>query len=105
MALLGLRSIQASARVEQPGVTSAQPPAGNAVVTDANFDGAPDLVFGSGAVVLGDGKGDFSAGTPVVEVAIPSFPTAIQYFNIASMGPIQPPGSTYPDLVLRTFWR
>jgi FG-GAP-like repeat len=85
--------------VEQPGVTSAQPPAGNAVVTDANFDGALDLVFGSGAVVLGDGKGDFSAGTPVVEVAIPSLPTAIQYFNVASMGPIQPPGSTYPDLV------
>jgi hypothetical protein len=85
--------------VEQPGVTSAQPPAGNAVVTDANFDGALDLVFGSGAVVLGDGKGDFSAGTPVVEVAIPSLPAAIQYFNVASLGPIQPPGSTYPDLV------
>ena len=44
---------------EQPGVTSAQPPAGTAVVTDTNLDGALDLVFGSGAVVLGDGKGDF----------------------------------------------
>jgi FG-GAP-like repeat len=85
--------------VEQPGVTSAQPPAGNAVVTDANFDGALDLVFGSGAVVLGDGKGDFSAGTPVVEVAIPSLPAASNYFNVASLGTIQPPGSTYPDLV------
>ncbi len=84
---------------EQPGVTSAQPPAGNAVVTDANLDGALDLVFGSGAVALGDGKGDFSAGTPVVEVAIPSLPAAINYFNIASLGPIQPAGSTYPDLV------
>jgi FG-GAP-like repeat len=84
---------------EQAGVTSAQPPAGNAVVTDANFDGALDLVFGSGAVVLGDGKGDFSAGTPVVEVAIPSIPAAFSYLNIASLGPIQPPASTYPDLV------
>jgi FG-GAP-like repeat/FG-GAP repeat len=84
---------------EQAGVTSAQPPAGNAVVTDANLDGALDLVFGSGAVVLGDGKGDFSAGTPVVEVAIPSLPAAINYFNVASLGPIQPPGSSYPDLV------
>ena len=84
---------------EQPGVTSAQPPAGTAVVTDTNLDGALDLVFGSGAVVLGDGKGNFSAGTPVVEVAIPSLPAAIQYFNVASLGPIQPAGSTYPDLV------
>jgi hypothetical protein len=84
---------------EQAGAASAQPPAGIAVVTDANFDGSLDLVFGSGAVVLGDGKGDFSAGTPVVEVAIPSLPAAIQYFNVASLGPIQPPGSTYPDLV------
>ena len=84
---------------EQAGAASAQPPAGNAVVTDANFDGALDLVFGSGAVVLGDGKGDFSAGTPVVEVAIPSLPAAIQYLNVASLGPIQPPASTYPDLV------
>jgi FG-GAP-like repeat len=88
--------------VEQPGVTSAQPPAGNTVVTDVNLDGALDLVFGSGAVALGDGKGDFSAGTPVVEVAIPSLPAAIQYFNVASLGPIQPPGSTYPDLVFAT---
>ena len=47
---------------EQAGVTSAQPPAGNAIVTDANSDGALDLVFGSGAVAQGDGKGDFSAG-------------------------------------------
>jgi hypothetical protein len=85
--------------VERAGAVSAQPPAGNAVVTDANFDGALDLVFGSGAVALGDGKGDFSAGTPVVEVAIPSLPAAIQYFNVASLGPIQPPGSSYPDLV------
>jgi hypothetical protein len=85
--------------MEQPGVTSAQPPAGTAVVTDTNLDGALDLVFGSGAVVLGDGKGDFSAGTPVVEVAIPSVPAAIQYFNVASLGPIQPAGSNYPDLV------
>ena len=84
---------------EQAGVTSAQPPAGNAVVTDANLDGALDLVFGSGAVVLGDGKGDFSAGTPVVEVAIPSIPAAFSYLNIASLGPIQPAASTYPDLV------
>jgi hypothetical protein len=85
--------------IEQAGAASAQPPAGNAVVTDANLDGALDLVFGSGAVAVGDGKGDFSAGTPVVEVAIPSLPAAINYFNIASLGPIQPAGSTYPDLV------
>ncbi len=84
---------------EQAGATSAQPPAGNAVVTDANLDGALDLVFGSGAVALGDGKGDFSAGTPVVEVAIPSLPGAINYLNVASLGPIQPAGSTYPNLV------
>jgi hypothetical protein len=85
--------------VEQPGATSAQPPAGNAVVIDANADGTPDLVFGSGAITLGDGKGDFSSGTPVVEVAIPSLPTAIQYFNVASLGAIEPAGSAYPDLV------
>jgi FG-GAP-like repeat len=85
--------------VEQPGVTSAQPPAGNAVVTDANLDGALDIVFASGAVAVGDGKGDFTAGTPVVQVAIPALPAAIQYFNVPSLGPIQPPGSTYPDLV------
>jgi hypothetical protein len=84
---------------EQAGVASAQPPAGNAVVTDANLDGALDLVFGSGAVAVGDGKGDFSAGTPVVEVAIPSIPAAFNYFNIASLGTIQSAGSTYPDLV------
>lgn len=84
---------------EQAGAASAQPPAGNAVVTDANFDGALDLVFGSGALVLGDGKGDFSVGTPVVEVAIPGIPAAFSYLNIASLGPIQPPASTYPDLV------
>jgi FG-GAP-like repeat/FG-GAP repeat len=84
---------------EQAGVASAQPPAGNAVVTDANLDGALDLVFGSGAVAVGDGKGDFSAGTPVVEVSIPSIPAAFNYFNIASLGTIQPAGSTYPDLV------
>jgi hypothetical protein len=85
--------------VEQAGAASAQPPAGTAVVTDTNLDGALDLVFGSGAVVLGDGKGDFSAGTPVVEVAIPSIPAAINYFNVASLGPIQAAGSTYPTLV------
>ena len=85
--------------IEQAGVASAQPPAGNTVVTDANLDGALDLVFGSGAVAVGDGKGDFSAGTPVVEVAIPSLPDAINYFNIASMGTIQPAGSAYPALV------
>ena len=84
---------------EQAGAASGQPPAGNAVVTDADLDGALDLVFGSGAVALGDGKGDFSAGTPVVEVAIPSIPTAFNYFNIASLGTFQPTGSAYPDLV------
>ncbi len=84
---------------EQAGATSAQPPAGNAVVSDTNLDGVPDIVFGSGAVVVGDGKGDFSAGTPVVEVAIPSLPAAINYFNSASLGTIQPAGSIYPDLV------
>ena len=84
---------------EQAGATSAQPPAGNAIVTDTNLDGVPDIVFGSGAVVVGDGKGNFSAGTPVVEVAIPSLPAAINYFNIASLGTIQPAGSVYPDLV------
>jgi hypothetical protein len=84
---------------EQAGAASGQPPAGNAVVTDANFDGAPDLVFGSGAVALGDGKGDFSAGTPVVEVAIPAVGAASNYFNTASLGLIQPAGSTYPNLV------
>jgi hypothetical protein len=84
---------------EQAGAASGQPPAGTAVVTDANFDGALDLVFGSGAVVLGDGKGHFSAGTPVVQVAIPSVPAAFSYFNTATLGTIQPPASTYPDLV------
>jgi hypothetical protein len=84
---------------EQAGATSPQPPAGNAIVADANSDGALDLVFGSGAVAQGDGKGDFSAGSPVVEVAIPSLPAAFNYFNIASLGPFQPAGSFYPDLV------
>jgi hypothetical protein len=83
----------------QAGTTSGQPPAGNAIVTDANFDGIPDLVFGSGAVALADGKGGFSAGTPVVQVAIPAVPTAFNYFNTASPGLLQPAGSTYPDLV------
>ena len=83
----------------QAGAVSAQPPAGNAMVTDANADGSPDLVFGSGAIALGDGKGNFSSGTPVVEVAIPNLPTAIQYFNVASLGSIQPTGSAYPDLI------
>ena len=64
-----------------------------------NLDGVPDLVFGSGAVAVGDGKGNFSAGTPVVEVAIPSLPAAINYFNAASLGTIQPAGSIYPALV------
>jgi hypothetical protein len=81
---------------EQAGATSAQPPAGNAVVIDTNLDGLPDLVFGSGAVAVGDGKGDFSAATPVVEVAFPSLSAAI---NTASLGTIQPAGSIYPDLV------
>jgi FG-GAP-like repeat len=84
---------------EQAGATSPQPPAGNAIVTDANSDGALDLVFGSGAVAQGDGKGDFSAGEPVVEVAIPSLPAAINYINIASLGVFQPAGSFYPNLV------
>jgi hypothetical protein len=83
---------------EQAGAASGQPPAGNAVVTDANFDGAPDLVFGGGAVALGDGKGDFSAGTPVVQVVIPSAPAA-DNFTTASLGLLQPAGNTYPDLV------
>ncbi len=83
----------------QAGATSAQAPAGNAVVTDVNLDGALDLVFGSGAVAVGDGKGDFSAGTPVVAVAIPSLPTAINYVNIASLGTIRPAGNAYPNLV------
>jgi FG-GAP-like repeat/FG-GAP repeat len=83
----------------EAGAKSTQPPVGNAVVTDANADGALDLVFGSGAVALGDNKGDFSAGTPVVEVAIPSLPTAINYFNTASLGLLQSAGNTYPDLV------
>jgi hypothetical protein len=84
---------------EQAGAASAQPPAGTAIVADTNLDGALDLVFGSGAVALGDGKGDFSSGTPVVQVSIPSVPAAFSYFNIASPGTIQPAGSTYPDLV------
>lgn len=79
---------------EQAGATSPQPPAGNAVVIDANLDGLPNLVFGSGAVVVGDGKGNFSAGTPVVEVAIPA-----NHFNTGFLGTIQPAGSIYPDLV------
>jgi hypothetical protein len=83
----------------QAGAVSGQPPAGTAVVTDANSDGAADLVFGSGAIALGDGKGNFSSGTPVVEVAIPSLPAAINYVNAASLGSIQPAGSAYPDLV------
>jgi hypothetical protein len=85
--------------MQQAGAVSAQPPAGNAVVTDANSDGAPDLVFGSGAVALGDGKGDFSSGTPVVEVAIPSGSAAINYVNAVSLGSIQPAGSSYPNLI------
>jgi hypothetical protein len=83
----------------QPGATSAQPPGGSAVVMDANGDGVLDLVFGSGAVSLGDGKGDFSAGTPVVEVAVPSIPAAIQYLNAASLVLFQTSGSTSPALV------
>jgi FG-GAP-like repeat len=83
----------------QAGATGGQPPAGNALVADANSDGAPDLVFGSGAVVQGDGKGDFAMGTPLVQVPIPSLPTASGYINIASLGPIQPPANTSPDLV------
>jgi hypothetical protein len=78
---------------EQAGAASAQPPAGNAVVIDADLDGLPDLVFGSGAVAVGDGKGDFFAGMPVVEV------TANNQFNTASLGTIQPAGSVYPNLV------
>jgi hypothetical protein len=80
----------------QTGAMSGQPPAGTAVVTDANSDGAADLVFGSGAIALGDGKGNFSSGTPVVEVAVPAASTS---FNVASLGSIQPAGSAYPDLV------
>jgi hypothetical protein len=84
---------------EQAGAPSAQPPAGNALVTDVNLDGAVDLVFGSGAVALGDGKGNFSAGTPVVEVPIPNGSGAFNYLNIASLGTIQSAQSTYPSLV------
>jgi hypothetical protein len=83
----------------QPGATSAQPPGGSAIVMDANGDGVPDLVFGSGAVSLGDGKGDFSAGTPVVEVAIPSLPAAINYLNAASLLLFQTAGNAAPVLV------
>jgi hypothetical protein len=85
--------------VEQAGAASAQPPDGTAVVTDTNLDGALDLVFGSGAIVLGDGKGNFSAGTPVVQVPVPAIPAAFSYLNVASLGTIQPAGNTYPDLV------
>jgi FG-GAP-like repeat len=74
------------------GAVSAQPPAGNAIVIDVDLDGLPDLVFGSGAVVVGDGKGDFSAGNPVVEVSLSAA-------NSASLGTIQPAGSVYPALV------
>jgi hypothetical protein len=81
---------------EQAGATSAQPPAGDAVVTDTNLDGVLDLVFGSGAVAVGDGKGDFSAGMPVVEVPLSA---SSNQFNAASLGTIQPAGSIYPDLV------
>jgi hypothetical protein len=76
----------------QAGGASAQPPAGNAVVIDADLDGLPDLVFASGAVAVADGKGDFSAGKPVVEVSLAAA-------NSASLGTIQPAGSVYPDLV------
>jgi hypothetical protein len=42
-----------------------QPPEGNAISTDVNLDGAVDLAFGNGAVVLGNGKGSFSADTAI----------------------------------------
>jgi len=85
--------------VERAGAASTQPPDGAAVVADTNLDGALDMVFGSGAIVLGDGKGNFSPGTPVVQVPVPSIPAAFSYLNVASLGTIQPAGNAYPDLV------
>ena len=65
-------------------------PAGNAVVTDTNLDGFPDLVFGTAAVAAGDGTGKFSAGA---EVGSQSNGFA------ASVGLLQLTGSALPSLV------
>ncbi len=66
-------------------------PGGQALVTDANLDGLPDLVFGSAAVALGNGHGNFTAGPPVQSTA--------QGDAGKSLGLLQPAGSALPYLV------
>ncbi len=43
-------------------VLEGEAPGGDSVVTDTNLDGALDIAFGSGAIVLGDGTGHFTSG-------------------------------------------
>ncbi len=66
---------------------------GNAIVTDANLDGAPDIAFGNGTVAAGDGAGHFRMGTPVVAQSSGSVD------SVAGVVPVLMVGSSYPSLV------
>ena len=57
----------------------------NFILQDVNFDGKPDLVFGSGRLALGNGDGTFSLGAPL-------FPLPASPYSYASD----------PD---RSFWK
>ncbi len=66
-------------------------PGENAVAVDVNLDGFPDLVFGSAAVALADGKGNFAAGNPITTNSGGTFGE--------SLGLLLPAGSSLPYLV------
>jgi len=63
-----------------PGYSSAaSTPIGNLITADVNHDGNKDIIANNGLVLLGDGKGNFTA------TAAPAFPYAAD--NLYSAGP------------------
>ena len=55
---------------------------GNVVTTDANLDGNPHLVFGTSAVAIGDGRGNFS-GDGAIGNQVAQFADSIGLLQLA----------------------
>lgn len=74
------QAAQSFAAPALPGYSSAaSTPIGNLITADVNHDGNKDIVANNGLVLLGDGKGNFTA------TAAPAFPYAQD--NLYSAGP------------------
>ncbi len=79
------------------GAATGQPPAGRADVIDVNLDGNLDVVFGSGAVVLGDGTGRFTSGAPFITV--PDNTASPDEIPLAHLALVKAAGAAYASFV------